>query len=157
MPGSSLDVIRSMASKYPEAEKAFLLGDHEVFRVKKKVFVWLGTTDEGGTYLSVKLKDSQNMALMLPFVRPAAYGMAKWGWIDAQFPKGGKLLVELVAQWIDESYRHTAPKKLLKRLDAGAPANAQNRPVPSAREKKATAPSRAKKRGARRSTRSAAR
>jgi predicted DNA-binding protein (MmcQ/YjbR family) len=157
MPGSSLDLIRSMASKYPEAEKAFLFGDHEVFRVKKKVFVWLGTTDEGGTYLSVKLKDSQNMALMLPFIRPAAYGMAKWGWIDAQFPKGGKLLVELVAQWIDESYRHTAPKKLLEQLDAGAPASAQNRPAPSARAKKAPAPSRAKKRGARRSTRSTAR
>lgn len=49
-----LDQIRTIASKYPEAERTFILGDHEVFRVRKKVFVWLGSTDEGGTYVSVK-------------------------------------------------------------------------------------------------------
>ena len=38
-----LDVVRDIASKYPEAEMAFLFGDHEVYRVRKKVFVWLGT------------------------------------------------------------------------------------------------------------------
>ena len=43
--------------------------------------------------------------------------MAKWGWIAADFPKG-KFPFELVRQWLDESYRHTAPKKLLKVLDA---------------------------------------
>lgn len=121
MPKSSLDAIREIASRYPQAEKAFLFGDHEVFRVKKKVFVWLGTTEEGGTYVSVKLKDSQHAALMLPFVSPAGYGMSKWGWVDAQFPKG-KLPVDLLGQWIDESYRHTAPKKLLKELQPKAPA-----------------------------------
>jgi predicted DNA-binding protein (MmcQ/YjbR family) len=108
-------MIRSIASKYPEAEKAFLFGDHEVFRVRKKVFVWLGDGDQG-TYVSVKLKDTQQVALMLPFVKPAEYGMAKWGWIAADIPKG-KFSVELVRQWLDESYRHTAPKKLLKILD----------------------------------------
>ena len=113
MPQSPLDQIRSIASKYQEAERTFLLGDHEVFRVRKKVFVWLGKTEDGGTYLSVKLKDSQDAALMLPFVSPAGYGMSKWGWIAATFPKG-KLPRELLTQWIDESYRHTAPKRLLQ-------------------------------------------
>jgi predicted DNA-binding protein (MmcQ/YjbR family) len=121
MPESPLDLIRSIASKYPEAEKTFLFGDHEVFRVRRKVYVWLGRTDGGGTYLSVKLKDSQHAAMMLPFVSPASYGMAKWGWIAAEFPRG-KLPRELVAQWIDESYRHTAPKRLVKQLDANATA-----------------------------------
>jgi predicted DNA-binding protein (MmcQ/YjbR family) len=112
MPQSPLDQIRSIASKYPEAERTFLLGDHVVFRVRKKVFVWLGTAEDGGTYVSVKLKDSQHAALMLPFVSPAGYGMTKWGWIAATFPRG-KLPLELLTQWIDESYRHTAPKRLL--------------------------------------------
>src|SRR5919204_4165460 len=101
MSESSLDQIRSIASKYREAERTFLLGDHEVFRVRKKVFVWLGKTEDGGTYLSVKLKDSQDAALMLPFVSPAGYGMSKWGWIAATFPKG-KLPLDLITQWIDE-------------------------------------------------------
>jgi len=112
---SPLEVVRALASKYPEAEKAFLFGDHEVYRVREKVFVWLGE-GEKGTYVSVKLKDTQQAALMLPFVKPAEYGMAKWGWVAADIP-AGKFPVELVRQWIDESYRHTAPKKLLKLLD----------------------------------------
>jgi predicted DNA-binding protein (MmcQ/YjbR family) len=111
-----IDVIRAECEKYPEAEKAFLFGDHEVYRVKKKVFVWLGDGEKkGSTYVSVKLKDTQGMALGLPFVTPAGYGMAKWGWIAADFPKG-KFPAPLVREWIKESYRHTAPKKLLKLL-----------------------------------------
>lgn len=122
MATTPLDQVRRIAEKYPEAEKAFLFGDHEVYRVRRKVFVWLGDSEGGGTYVGVKLKDSNAMALMLPFVTPAAYGMGKWGWIDARFPRG-KLPDNLLKQWIDESYRHTAPKKLLKLLDeGGAPA-----------------------------------
>jgi predicted DNA-binding protein (MmcQ/YjbR family) len=115
-----LEVIRTEAEKYPEAQKAFLFGDHEVYRVKQKVFVWLGEGDApGSTYVSVKLKDTQGMALSLPFVTPSGYGMAKYGWIDANFPKG-KFPDSLVREWILESYRHTAPKRLLARLDGSA-------------------------------------
>jgi predicted DNA-binding protein (MmcQ/YjbR family) len=110
------NLIRKLCETYPGWEKAFLFGDHEVYRVKKKVYVWLGDGEKGGTYLSVKLKESQGAALMLPFVKPAAYGMAKWGWINADFPKG-PLPESLVKEWIEESYRHTAPKKLLAQLD----------------------------------------
>ncbi len=115
-----LEVIRAEAAKYPEAEKAFLFGDHEVYRVKKKVFVWLGEGETpGSTYVSVKLKDTQGLALSLPFVQPASYGMAKWGWVAADFPKG-KFPASLVREWIKESYRHTAPKKLLEVLEPRA-------------------------------------
>lgn len=134
-------MIRSLCEKYPEWEKAFLFGDHEVYRVKKKVYVWLGDGEKGGTYLSVKLKDTQGAALMLPFVKPASYGMAKYGWIGAEFPKG-PIPQELVAQWIEESYRHTAPKKLLKQLAAdrgeapAAPMKAKKKKAPAKSAKK---------------------
>ena len=115
-----LELIRSEAEGYPEAEKAFLFGDHEVYRVKKKVFVWLGEGEKpGSTYVSVKLKDTQGMALSLPYVTPAGYGMAKWGWVHADFPKG-RFPASLVKEWIRESYRHTAPKRLLQKLEAPA-------------------------------------
>lgn len=122
-----LDFVRSEAGQYPQAEKAFLFGDHEVFRVKKKVYVWLGEGEApGSTYVSVKLKDTQGMALSLPFVKPAEYGMAKWGWVSAEFPKG-KFPESLVREWIRESYRHTAPKKLLALLEGGATAAAKKK------------------------------
>ncbi len=132
-----LDIVRALSNEYPEAEKTFLFGDHEVFRVKKKVFVWLGesSTESGGTYVSVKLKDTQHFALSLAYVKPAEYGMAKWGWVAADFPKG-KFPADLVRQWIDESYRHTAPKKLLAMLSDGAPKAAAPAPKkkPAARK-----------------------
>lgn len=134
---SPKEVVVKLASGYPGAEKAVLFGDHDVYRVNKKVYVWYGDTENGGFYLSVKLKDSQAMALMLPFVKPAEYGMAKWGWVEANFPKG-KFQPEIVRQWIEESYRHTAPKKLLKQLD-GDVAQTQT-PAPAKKKKPAKKP-----------------
>ena len=115
-----LDPIRAAAAKYPGAKQAFRFGDHEVFHVKEKVFVWLGDDeDPKKVYVSVKLKDTMTAALMLPGVEPASYGMHKYGWIGARFPKNG-VPVDMVLQWLEESYRHTAPKTLLKQLDGGA-------------------------------------
>lgn len=135
MAKSTLDPVRALAAAYPEAEKAFLFGDHEVYRVRKKVFLWLGAGERGGGYVSVKLKDTQSLALLLPFVTPSAYGMAKWGWISADFPPG-KLPLQMISEWIAESYRHTAPKKLVALVDGAAPA----KPAPKrAKAKKPTA------------------
>jgi len=97
--------------------------------VKKKVFVWLGDGEKpGSTYVSVKLKDTQGMALGLPFVTPAGYGMAKWGWVGASFKKGDDVPVKMVLEWLEESYRKVAPKKLAAQLGGGpkaAPAPAR--------------------------------
>jgi predicted DNA-binding protein (MmcQ/YjbR family) len=131
-----LDTVRKLAAQYPGAERTFILGDHEVFRVRKKVFVWLGDSEKGGTYVSVKLKDTQDAALMLPFVTPSAYGMAKWGWINADFPKG-KFAPDLVKAWIAESYRHTAPKKLLRLLEEPGATKPQARRKTASRRSKA--------------------
>jgi predicted DNA-binding protein (MmcQ/YjbR family) len=127
MARHELDAVREAAAAYPGAERAFLFGDHEVYRVREKVFIWLGDDEEGGgTYVSVKLKDTQGAALTLPFTRPAGYGMSKWGWVDARFPRG-KMPVDLVLEWMEESYRHTAPKKLLKLLEADPKAEPEPR------------------------------
>jgi len=65
--------------------------------------------------------------LMLPFCKPTAYGLGKSGWVSASFPENKVPSVEMLKQWIDESYRAQAPKKFLKQLDqvqAGAGASA---------------------------------
>ena len=33
MPTKPLDIVRTLAAAYPEAERTFLFGDHEVFRM----------------------------------------------------------------------------------------------------------------------------
>ena len=55
-----------------------------VVKVRKKVFVFLGHAD-GGLTLSVKLPESQTVALMLPFAEPTGYGLGNSGWITARF------------------------------------------------------------------------
>jgi len=58
---------------------------------------------------------------MLPFCKPAAYGLGKSGWVAAEFGDRD-LPVEMLKAWILESYRAQAPKKLAAALDGGAPA-----------------------------------
>ena len=69
--------------------------------------------------ISCKLPKSSHMALMLPNTQPTPYGLGKSGWVSATFP-GAVPPVEMLKQWIDESYRAQAPKKLIKQLDEGA-------------------------------------
>ena len=45
------------------------------------------------------------------------HGLGKWGWVTATLEKG-KIPVALFKEWIDESYRAQAPKRLVKQLDA---------------------------------------
>lgn len=110
------------ALAYPGATEHFPWGER-VVKVKGKVFVFLGRDDGDEVGLSVKLPHSGEAAVSLPFCEPTGYGLGKAGWVTASFPKGKALPVALLAQWLDESYRAVAPKKLLAELDAGtAPA-----------------------------------
>ena len=100
---------------------------HKDLAVNDKTFAYLST--EGEPFgISCKLPRSASVALMLPFCSPTAYGLGKSGWVSAQFPEGSALPVDMLKQWIDESYRAQAPKKLLKQLDGGAPAATKPKP-----------------------------
>ena len=52
--------------------------------MKGKAFIFMGVSTEG-FFLSVKLPQSNGAALMLPFAQPTGYGMAKSGWVSANF------------------------------------------------------------------------
>ena len=107
-----------LALRYPEAWVDHPWGE-TVVKVRTKVFVFLGRED-GGLSLSVKLPDSATPALALPFVTPTAYGLGKSGWVTARFEKAQRPPVELLARWIDESYRAVAPRKLVASLASAA-------------------------------------
>jgi predicted DNA-binding protein (MmcQ/YjbR family) len=91
-----------------------------VAKVGKKVFVFLGTPD--GTHplgMSVKLAESHQAALGVPGVAPTGYGLGKAGWVSLSFGESG-VPIGVLTDWIEESYRMVAPKKLIKELDARA-------------------------------------
>lgn len=118
-PRAAYEKIKETAMGYPGAELAVILGDHEVVRVKDKVFLWLGGENQG-CYFGVRLPESQDAAMALPFVEPMGYGMAKWGWVGAKFEKGQDVPLDMVLQWLEESYRKVAPKKLAAQLGGAA-------------------------------------
>jgi predicted DNA-binding protein (MmcQ/YjbR family) len=110
--------LRELALGYPGAKEEFPWGER-VVKVNKKVFVFLGR-DEGDDFgLSVKLPHSKEMALLLPFASPTGYGLGKAGWVTASFGPKDAPPLEMLRQWLDESYRAVAPKKLIAALDGG--------------------------------------
>ena len=109
--------LRAFALGYPEAREEFPWGER-VVKVRTKVFVFMGMSD-GGLGLSVKLPRTGSMALLLPFAQPTGYGLGKSGWVTARFARSENPPVDMLREWIDESYRAVAPKKLVAAL-AGA-------------------------------------
>ncbi len=131
--------LREAARDYPETTEDFHWG-HPTVKVKGKAFVFFALSAEGFS-MSVKLPHSNGAALMLPFVQPTGYGLGKSGWVTALFGAKDSPPVEILRQWLAESYRAVAPKKLAALLDSGAPAPAPSTAKPAAKPaaKKASA------------------
>jgi predicted DNA-binding protein (MmcQ/YjbR family) len=123
--GRARAALRRFALGFPGAHEDFPWGE-SVIKVGKKVFVFLGRSG-GGLSLSVKLPESNLLALDLPFASPTGYGLARGGWVTAQFAREESPPVELLRQWVTESYRAVAPRTLVKELDAEAESAAKGR------------------------------
>lgn len=108
--------LRAHGMKYPEVIEDFPWG-HRTLKVNGKAFVFM-TADATGFSMSVKLPESNGAALSMPFAEPTGYGMGKHGWVTASFKPKHEPPVDLLKQWLDESYRAVAPKRLVKQLDA---------------------------------------
>ena len=107
--------------------------DELVIKVNKKVFVFFGleTELERRLYLGVKLPATGVYALQLPGVTPMGYGLGKAGWVALQVPADAALpALDMLQEWVEESYRAVAPKRLIAQLDA-ARAPAAPGPAPS--------------------------
>ena len=115
--------LRERAMSYPEAIEEFPWG-HRAIKVKKKIFLILDHTD-GVLSVTVKLPDSNSYALMQRYAEPTGYGLGKSGWVSCRFKPGEEVPLDLLEEWVEESYRAVAPKKLVLALNArevGAPA-----------------------------------
>lgn len=105
--------LREIALAYPETYEEFPWGER-VIKVNKKVFVFLYATEER-LHMTTKLPFSATVALMQPWAQPAGYGLGRAGWVTAMFEKQEPPF-EMLAEWIDESYRAVAPKALVAQL-----------------------------------------
>jgi predicted DNA-binding protein (MmcQ/YjbR family) len=116
-----LKELRAFGLALPGAHTKSPWPGHLDLAVKDKTFAYLSLEGEP-FHISCKLPKSNAVALMLPFVKPAAYGLGKSGWVAAEFPVDEPLPVDMLKAWIMESYRAQAPKKLVKELDGTADA-----------------------------------
>ena len=114
--------LRKRALQYPEAREEMPWGHHAI-KVRGKTFVFLAADAETFS-LSAKLPSSAGVVLQLPFASPTEYGLGRSGWVTARFPRKGKIPVEVLALWIEESYRAMAPKRLVAGLGSPKPKRA---------------------------------
>jgi predicted DNA-binding protein (MmcQ/YjbR family) len=114
--------LRRFAQSLPESYEDFPWGE-AVAKVNKKVFVFLGVEPgspaQGDSLprMSVKLDDSREAALAVEGAEPTHYGLGKHGWVSVPFASPGGPPVGVLADWIEESFRLVAPKRLIKALD----------------------------------------
>lgn len=102
--------LRRHALAKPLATEHFPWGERAI-KVKGKVFLFMSKDGEELS-LSTKLPASSAVALMLPFAEPTGYGLGKAGWVSARFDGAIAPPVELLCEWIDESYQAVAPARL---------------------------------------------
>lgn len=89
--------------------------DETVAKVRKKVFVFFGG-DPTRNRITVKLVESHGHALSIEDAEPTGYGLGKAGWVTIPVDADG-VDHELLCDWIEESYRIVAPKRLAASLD----------------------------------------
>ncbi len=148
--GSAFDNIllelRTYGLSYPGAHLKSPWPGHKDLAVDDKTFAYLSIEGEP-LHVGCKLPRSNAVALMLPNAKPMEYGLGRSGWVSLDFAgvAAKAIDVDMLKQWIDESYRAQAAKRRIKDLDAAATgepaaapkvASAKRKPAAAARRKK---------------------
>jgi predicted DNA-binding protein (MmcQ/YjbR family) len=107
------DKLRTFALSLPEATEDHPWGE-DVAKVRGKIFVFLGPA--GSRRMTVKLQESHSHALSIDGAEPTGYGLGSSGWVTVPLRAEGVDLA-LLRDWIEESYRIVAPKRLVAELD----------------------------------------
>ena len=105
------------ALSLPEAFEDHPWGE-SVAKVQGKVFVFFGADGSFTPRMTVKLVESHGHALSIEGAEPTGYGLGRSGWVTVPLQANG-VDPELLRDWIEESYRIVAPKRLVAALEAG--------------------------------------
>ena len=109
--------LRAWGLTLPGAHRKAPWPEHDDLAVNDKTFAYLPASGRPFS-LSVKLPYTGYEALQLPFAEPTGYGLGKSGWVsfnpaEDQIPDLAQL-----KEWVEESYRAQAPKRLVRQLDS---------------------------------------
>ena len=110
--------LRDFALKFPGAVEEHPWG-HIAIKVKGKMFLILGG-EVDRLSVTTKLPSTGRFALLLPFATPTGYGLGKSGWVTGDFGAADAVPADRLCEWIEESYRAVAPKKMVAELDGVA-------------------------------------
>jgi predicted DNA-binding protein (MmcQ/YjbR family) len=106
--------LRRFALALPGAHEDHPWGE-SVVKVGKKIFVFLGVEGSAEPGIGVKVPTSQPLAVAQPGVVPMGYNLARSGWVGVKLDGGPPY--EILREWVVESYRAVAPKRLAAGLD----------------------------------------
>jgi predicted DNA-binding protein (MmcQ/YjbR family) len=111
--------LREFALSLPDASEDFPWGER-VAKVNGKVFVFLGHDEQSEPPgMTVKLAESHGHALAVDGAEPTGYGLGRAGWVNVPL-HAQEVTLDLLRDWIEESYRIIAPKRLVAELDRRA-------------------------------------
>ena len=106
--------VLEFALSFPETAVDHPWGE-DVVKVKGKIFVFAGPT--GSRRMTVKLEESHAHALATEGAQRTGYGLGGSGWVTVPLRAPGVTLAVL-RDWVEESYRIVAPRKLVEALDS---------------------------------------
>jgi predicted DNA-binding protein (MmcQ/YjbR family) len=107
------DKAREFALSFPGASEDHPWGE-DVVKVRGKIFVFLGGS--ASKRMTVKLDESHAHALSIEGAERTGYGLGASGWVTVPLRADG-VTIALLRDWIEESYRIVAPKRLVASLD----------------------------------------
>ena len=108
------DKVLAFALSFPETAEDRPWEEEVVIKVTGKIFVFAGPA--GSRRISVKLAESHAHALAIAGAEPTGYGLGKAGWVTVPLRAPG-VTVDVLRDWVEESYRIVAPKRLVATLD----------------------------------------
>jgi len=114
---SFTDAAEELALSFPDAWPDSPWGDR-VVKVGKKIFLFVSGPESDRPVITTKLPESRDHALSFAEAFPTRYGLGKHGWVTIFVDAVPKEEREVLADFVEESYRAVATKTLVKRLDA---------------------------------------
>ena len=109
--------LRGWGLTLPGAHSKAPWPEHDDLAVNDKTFAYLPAKGRPFS-LSCKLPYTGYEALQLPFAQPTGYGLGKSGWVSFTLPEDQLPDLVQLKEWVEESYRAQAPRRLVKELDA---------------------------------------
>ena len=108
-----LSALREFGLTYPGAHLKSPWPEHLDLAVNDKTFAFLPAPGQP-FHVTVKLPFTGPEVLERPGAAPTGYGLGRSGWVSLSEAAS----LDDLKQWVDESYRAVAPKKVIKELAA---------------------------------------